>query len=159
MYYITNDEELTAVADAIREKGGTSDELMFPNNFISAIQAIKPQFDPIGVLAGTAEASVDAYANSGSPGTVTRSMTATLDTHYVYLLKVSAYSKSSGWVLMSVANYALTYDGTAWNISPESVSSVTVEISGNTLTVSASGTVSARRSAGLYKFAQTAEVD
>lgn len=31
---------LTAIADAIRAKGGTTDELEFPNEFVSAISAI-----------------------------------------------------------------------------------------------------------------------
>lgn len=39
--YLTNDIDLTSVADAIRTKGGTSAQLVYPNGFISAIQAIK----------------------------------------------------------------------------------------------------------------------
>lgn len=38
--YLTNDTELTSVADAIREKGGTSAPLAYPSGFVSAIQAI-----------------------------------------------------------------------------------------------------------------------
>lgn len=38
--YLTNTNELTDVADAIREKGGTSAGLTYPAGFISAIQAI-----------------------------------------------------------------------------------------------------------------------
>lgn len=38
--YYTNTEELKLVADAIREKGGTSAQLTFPNEFVSAISAI-----------------------------------------------------------------------------------------------------------------------
>lgn len=33
--------DLTAVADAIRTKGGTSAQLAFPDGFVSAVQAIK----------------------------------------------------------------------------------------------------------------------
>lgn len=39
--YLTNDTDLKAVADAIREKGGTSDPLVFPDGFVSAVAAIK----------------------------------------------------------------------------------------------------------------------
>lgn len=39
--YLTNDEDLTSVADAIREKGGTSAALTYPSEFISAIAAIE----------------------------------------------------------------------------------------------------------------------
>ena len=33
--------DLTAIADAIRTKGGTSAQLAFPDGFVSAVQAIK----------------------------------------------------------------------------------------------------------------------
>lgn len=39
--YLTNTTDLKAVADAIREKGGTSDSLVFPDGFVSAVAAIK----------------------------------------------------------------------------------------------------------------------
>ena len=38
--YITTDTELTSIADAIRTKGGTTENLTFPNGFVSAIEAI-----------------------------------------------------------------------------------------------------------------------
>lgn len=38
--YLTNTTDLTAVADAIRSKGGTSAQLVYPNGFVAAIQAI-----------------------------------------------------------------------------------------------------------------------
>lgn len=38
--YLTTDTDLTAVADAIRTKGGTSAALSFPTGFVDAIQAI-----------------------------------------------------------------------------------------------------------------------
>ena len=39
--YLTNTTDLTKVASAIREKGGTSDPLVYPDGFVTAIQAIK----------------------------------------------------------------------------------------------------------------------
>ena len=39
--YLTKAEHLTAVADAIRAKGGTSDPLVYPDGFVTAIQAIQ----------------------------------------------------------------------------------------------------------------------
>ena len=39
--YLTNTADLTAVADAIRTKGGTAKQLVYPSGFVSAIQAIK----------------------------------------------------------------------------------------------------------------------
>ena len=38
--YLTNTTDLTSVANAIREKGGTTALLTYPDEFISAIQAI-----------------------------------------------------------------------------------------------------------------------
>ena len=38
--YLTNTTDLTAVANAIREKGGTSAPLVYPDGFVSAIQSI-----------------------------------------------------------------------------------------------------------------------
>lgn len=39
--YITTDTELTSIANAIRAKGGTNAQLVFPTGFVSAIQAIQ----------------------------------------------------------------------------------------------------------------------
>lgn len=38
--YIATDTELTSIANAIREKGGTSEQLEFPDDFITAIENI-----------------------------------------------------------------------------------------------------------------------
>lgn len=38
--YLTNTADLTKVASAIREKGGTSAPLVYPDGFVTAIQAI-----------------------------------------------------------------------------------------------------------------------
>lgn len=38
--YIANTTDLTAVANAIRTKGGTSEQLSFPNGFVSAISGL-----------------------------------------------------------------------------------------------------------------------
>lgn len=38
---LVQSESLVSIADAIREKGGTSDALVFPDEFVSAISAIQ----------------------------------------------------------------------------------------------------------------------
>ena len=38
--YLTTDTELTGVADAIRERGGTSESLEYPDGFVSASRSI-----------------------------------------------------------------------------------------------------------------------
>ena len=44
--YLTNTTDLTKVASAIREKGGTSDSLVYPDGFVTAIQAIQTGTKP-----------------------------------------------------------------------------------------------------------------
>lgn len=39
--YLTNVAELTAIANAIRAKGGTTEQLVYPDGFISAINSIQ----------------------------------------------------------------------------------------------------------------------
>lgn len=39
--YLVTDTELTSVADAIREKGGTTEPLSFPEGFVSAVESIQ----------------------------------------------------------------------------------------------------------------------
>ena len=46
MEYLTNTTDLTKVASAIREKGGTSDPLVYPDGFVTAIQAIQTGTTP-----------------------------------------------------------------------------------------------------------------
>lgn len=48
MDYLTNDTDLTSVADAIRTKGGTSSPLTYPSGFAAAIAAI-----PTGIVIPT----------------------------------------------------------------------------------------------------------
>lgn len=92
--YLTNDIELTSVADAIREKGGTSDPLTYPDGFASAVRAIQIGIVPQLVVMVSAGATVTATngsktirGTSGSTGvctltvpeTGTWSVSATLD--------------------------------------------------------------------------------
>lgn len=39
--YLTNTADLTAVADAIRAKGGTTDPLIYPGGFVAAIESLQ----------------------------------------------------------------------------------------------------------------------
>lgn len=47
-YRKVNDNSLASVADAIRSKGGTSDTLVFPDGFVTAISAIQTGGDGDG---------------------------------------------------------------------------------------------------------------
>ena len=59
--------DLTAVADAIRTKGGTSAQLAFPDGFVSAVQAIEGAPDLQIVVTTSAGATVTA-TNGGAAG-------------------------------------------------------------------------------------------
>ena len=62
--YLTNTADLTAVANAIREKGGTSEQLSCPDGFVSAIQAIQTGVPLQIAVATNAGATVTATKGS-----------------------------------------------------------------------------------------------
>ena len=62
--YLTNTAELTAVANAIREKGGTSEQLACPDGFVAAIQAIQTGVPLQITVATNAGATVTATKGS-----------------------------------------------------------------------------------------------
>ena len=62
--YLTNTADLTAVADAIRAKGGTSAQLVYPDGFVAAIQAIQTG-TPLRIVV-TASAGATITATKGS---------------------------------------------------------------------------------------------
>lgn len=61
---LTNTSDLTKVASAIREKGGTSDPLVYPSGFISAIQAIETGTELKIIVTVTSGATVTATKGS-----------------------------------------------------------------------------------------------
>ena len=62
--YLTNTADLTAVANAIREKGGTSEQLACPDGFVAAIQAIQTGVPLQIAVATNAGATVTATKDS-----------------------------------------------------------------------------------------------
>lgn len=66
------DSDLTAVADAIRTKGGTSAPMAFPDGFVQAVQAIEAGtgggnsgggMEPIGVCIGNPDGGTNGYGS------------------------------------------------------------------------------------------------
>ena len=55
--YLTNTTDLIKVASAIRAKGGTSDSLVYPDGFVTAIQAIKTGGGTSGSQTGVVDTS------------------------------------------------------------------------------------------------------
>ena len=62
--YLTNTTDLTLVADAIRTKGGTTELLAYPDEFVTAIQAISLGIVPQLVVTVSAGATVTATNGS-----------------------------------------------------------------------------------------------
>ena len=62
--YLTNTTDLTKVASAIREKGGTSAPLIYPDGFVTAIQAIQTGTELQIVVTVTSGATVTATKGS-----------------------------------------------------------------------------------------------
>lgn len=61
---LTNTTDLTKVASAIREKGGTSDALVYPDGFVTAIQAIQTGTELKIIVSVTSGATVTATKGS-----------------------------------------------------------------------------------------------
>ena len=61
---LTNTTDLTKVASAIREKGGTSDSLVYPDGFVTAIQAIQTGTELQIIVSVTSGATVTATKGS-----------------------------------------------------------------------------------------------
>lgn len=78
--FLTFDTDLTAVANAIRAKGGTSAQLIYPSGFVSAIQAIQTGITPKLVVTTSAGAAVTAVKGSKTvSGTADTDGTCTLE--------------------------------------------------------------------------------
>lgn len=104
--YLTNDVDLTSIADAIRTKGGTSASLVYPAGYINAINAL-----PIGTLQSYKSAVFT------SPG----SATLTPDSGYVGIEEISVeYSPS---IYDGAYHTEVDLIGTTWYFNEELQSS------------------------------------
>lgn len=135
--YLTNTTDLTSVANAIRTKGGTTALLTYPDEFVTAIQAIKTGITPQLVVTVSAGATVTATngsktitGTSDSTGVCTLavpeigawSVSATLDGQTsdtktvsitdTYMVSLSFFSATITVTVDSGASVALQKDGT-----------------------------------------------
>lgn len=93
---ITDTVNLTSVADAIRTKGGTSDPLVYPSGFISAIQAMQTGIIPKLVITTTPGAAITATAVEGF-----KIVKGTADTNGTCTLELP---KAGTWDVTAMAN-------------------------------------------------------
>ena len=109
--YLTNTTDLTKVASAIREKGGTSDSLIYPDGFVTAIQAIQTGTELQIIVTVTSGATVTATKGSLSvSGTsVNGTCTLTVPEAGTWSVNATLNGKTSNTVSVSVVDsYALT---------------------------------------------------
>ena len=93
---ITDTVNLTSVADAIRTKGGTSDPLVYPSGFISAIQAMQTGIIPKLVVTTTPGAAITATPVEGF-----KVVKGTADTNGTCTLELP---KAGTWDVTAMAN-------------------------------------------------------
>ena len=103
--YSVNQSDLVSVANAIRTKGGTSEALVFPDGFVSAVQAI--QSGGGGTIAAATSKDVNFYDYDGT--------------------LLYSYTLEEAQALTALpdgpTHHGLVFDG--WNYSLESVKSLT----------------------------------
>ena len=109
---LTNTTDLTKVASAIREKGGTSDPLVYPDGFVTAIQAIRTGTELKIVVSVTSGATVTATKGSLSVSGTSINGTCTLVVPEAGTWSVTATLNGQTSDTKSVTftdNYALTF--------------------------------------------------
>ena len=134
--YLTNTTDLTLVADAIRTKGGTTELLAYPDEFVTAIQAISLGIVPQLIVTVSAGATVTATNGSKTitgtsdstgvctlivPEIGTWSVSATLDGQTsdtktvsitdTYMVSLTFFSADITVIVDSGASVALQKDG------------------------------------------------
>ena len=137
--YLTNGTELTAVADAIREKGGTSAQLVYPSGFVSAIQAIQTGIAPQLIVTVSAGATVTATNGSKTiSGTSDSTGVCTLTVPEIGTWSVSATldGKTSDTKSVSITDsyaVALTFFSATITVNVASGATVTLKKGGTTI--------------------------
>lgn len=166
--YIVDGNSLTSVADEIRAKGGTTADLEFPTEFITAIRNISSGGTPrtsadLTVSGATVTAPAGTYASNASKSVSTMtlptsaassatsgySLTATLDrsTSDRYINIAPGYNSAGGYYKISkVANGSATTPATTITVTPTvSLNSETGIVTGS---VSGSQSITPTVSAG-----------
>lgn len=95
--YITTDTDLTSIANAIRTKGGTSAQLAFPAEFISAIEAISGGGGGGGRIATGSVVLAEDYKYTSDSAEYTGSFlvdTGLTKIHSVFIIDTKWYDKT-----------------------------------------------------------------
>lgn len=136
--YLTNTTDLTKVASAIREKGGTSDPLVYPDGFVTAIQAIQTGTELQIIVTVESGATVTATKGSLSVSGTSVNGTCTLivpetGTWSVYATLGGQTSDTKTVSITGSYAVALTFFSATITVNVESGASVTLKKGGTTI--------------------------
>ena len=146
--YLTNTNDLTLVADAIRTKGGTTELLTYPEEFVTAIQAISIGIVPQLIVTVSAGATVTATNGSKTiTGTSDNTGVCTLAVPEIGTWSVSATlnGQTSNTKTVSITDtymVSLTFFSADITVTVDSGASVALQKDGVTIqTKTSTGTV------------------
>ena len=136
--YLTNTADLTKVASAIREKGGTSDSLVYPDGFVSAIQAIQTGTELQIIATVKSGATVTATKGSLSVSGTSVNGTCTLTVPEAGTWSVTATlngqtSNTKNITFTDSYTTSLTFFNATITVTVESGASVTLKKGGTTI--------------------------
>ena len=136
--YLTNTTDLTKVASAIREKGGTSDSLVYPDGFVTAIQAIQTGTELQIIVTVTSGATVTATKGSLSVSGTSVNGTCTLTVPEAGTWSVKATlsgqtSNTKNITFTGSYTTSLTFFNATITVTVESGASVTLKKGGTTI--------------------------
>ena len=145
--YLTNTNDLTKVASAIREKGGTSASLVYPDGFVIAIQAIQtgPELQIIVTVTSGATVTATKGSLSVSGTSVNGTCTLTVPEAGTWSVKATLNGQTSNTKNITFTDRyttSLTFFSATITVTVESGASVTLKKGGTTLqTKTSTGTV------------------
>ena len=145
--YLTNTTDLTLVANAIRTKGGTTELLTYPDEFVIAIQAIQTGTELQIIVTVTSGATVTATKGSLSvSGTSVNGMcTLTVPEAGTWSVKATLNGQTSGTKSVSfvdICEVELTFFSATITVTVDSGATVTLKKGGATIdTKTSTGTV------------------
>lgn len=145
--YLTNTTDLTKVASAIREKGGTSNSLVYPDGFVTAIQAIQTGTELQIIVSVASGATVTATKGSLSVSGTSVNGTCTLTVPEAGTWSVKATHNGQTSDTKSVTftdryTTSLTFFSATITVTVDSGASVVLKKDGTTLqTKTSTGTV------------------
>ena len=145
--YLTNTNDLTLVADAIRTKGGTTELLTYPDEFVIAIQAIQTGPELKIIVTVTSGATVTATKGSLSVSGTSVNGTCTLivpeaGTWSVKATRNGQTSDTKSVSFVDIYDVELTFFSATITVTVDSGATVTLKKGGATIdTKTSTGTV------------------